>query len=191
MHLRLCLARSSSGLWKFGFVGARLLEGPDWSLTRPAAEPVTKCACRAWCSHLRKAPPWPTFWCIRTTHFFEESQLQFDRQSAMCRPVSKTKLFHRTHRRMRKRHQRHRVCHSKPPHGNFKWSGMLFFTLQTFAIGEDGPCHLTVRILKGKRWSALCTPNFYDVQCKPAKRRSPWRKPQEWGKPRRISQSAS
>ena len=77
-------------------------------------------------------------------------QLQFDRHVK----TSFENNFFPTHRRMRKKTSAPREC-TAPNLMDFEWSSMLFvcffFTLQTFAMDENGPCHPTARISNRKR----------------------------------------
>ena len=187
-HLHLWPARSSSGLWKPGFVGAQMLEGPDQSLTWPGQRlsQWPNCACRAWCSRLRKVnlPPWPTMvYGVCAPHISSKGpQLQFDRhvQTGFQNKIS----FHRTLRRTRKKKtlsvpqslplqtscwQFRVVCHA------------FFHTPNLCNRGWSLPSDCSN--FEGEKTSALCTLNFYDVQCTPAKRRSPWGNPENRGNP--------
>ena len=69
----------------------------------------------------------------------------------MCKPVSKTFFF--DPQENEKKDVSATGVYSPRPHGlRVVWHAFFFFfTLQTFAIDEDGPCHPTVRISKPKR----------------------------------------
>ena len=91
------------------------------------------------------------------------------------------KQFFSTHRRMRKKTSAPREC-TAPNLMDFEWSSMLF------SLSKPSQSMRMVLVFdcsnfEAEKTSALCTLNFYDVQCTTAKRRSPWGNPKNRGKP--------
>ena len=131
-----------------------MLDGPDRSLTRPAGQRLSQwgnCECRAWCSLLRKPSTArsATHFSMSAHHISSKGpQLQFDRH---VQTSFENNIFRPTGE-WEKRRQRHG---SVQPQTSWISSDLacffFFFTLQTFAIDEDSPCHPTVWISKPKR----------------------------------------
>ena len=161
-----------------------MLDGPDRSLTRPAGQRLSQwanCECLAWCSLLRKVNlpprgPRPTFRCLRTTFLRRVLSCSL---IAMCKPVSKT-IFFRPTGEWEKRRQRHG---SVQPQTSWISSGLACFFFSLSKPSQSMRMVLAIRLFEAEKTSALCTLNFYDVQCTPVKRRSPWGNPKNRGKP--------
>ena len=112
-------------------------------------------------------------------HFFEGSS------AAVWSPCANQfrKQSFSTHRRMRKKTSAPREC-TAPNLMDFEWPGMLFFFHSPNLRNRWGwSLPSDCSNFEAEKTSALCTLNFYDVQCTPAKRRSPWGNPKNRGKP--------
>ena len=164
-----------------------MLDGPDRSLTRPAGQRLSQwanCECRAWCSLLRKV----TFhrevrdplFAVCAQHFFEGSS------AAVWWPYANQfrKQFFSTHGRMRKKTSAPWECTA--PNLMAISSGLacfFFFHSPNLRNRWGWSLPSDCSNFEAEKTSALCTLNFYDVQCTPAKRRSPWGNSKNRGKP--------
>ena len=187
-YLHLCPARS--GLWKFGFVGPSLASNARWagSISDQASGPAAEPASKLWMSSLvltfTKSKPSTA---RSATHFSMSAHHKFLRRVlscsliAMCKPVSKT-VFFRPTGEWEKRRQRHG---SVQPQTSWISSGLACFFFHSPNLRNRWGWSLLSDCsnFEAEKTSALCTLNFYDVQCTPAKRRSPWGNPKNRGKP--------
>ena len=151
-----------------------------WQASGPAGQRLSQwanCECRAWCSLLRKVNlpprgPRPTFRCLRTTFLRRVLSCSL---IAMCKPVSKTIFF--GPQENEKKDVSPTGVYSPKPHGfRVVWHAFFFHSPNL-----HNPWGWSLRsdcsIFEAKKTSALCMLNFYDVQCTPAKRPSPWGNP--------------